>query len=398
MSAFLESVPPPLLANGTAPAPRSIDTAPADDRFGLRLPSGVRELALTIIAAVLVLAALRLASDFLIPLVVTILTAYALNTPVRLLQRLRIPRAAAALIVMLALVGGVSAAGYRFSDQAASAITHLPEATVKLRHALRSLQAGTSGPMQALQRAAAELDEVATDATGSTTVRGASRVQVVQPAAANLRKSLWLGSMSLLGFSGQLVLLVLLAYFMLASGDLFKQKLVRLSGSNLATRRKTSLVIDDINHAVSRFLLIMTVSGAFVAIAAAAAFSTIGLKQAVVWGIVGGLLNTVPYFGAATALCILFVVALLQFGTLQMALLVASLYLVCTATEGLLLKPWLIGRGARMNNVAVFLSLLFWGWLWGPWGMLLAFPVMMVIKVVADHIEKLRPLGELLGE
>jgi predicted PurR-regulated permease PerM len=81
-----------------------------------------------------------------------------------------------------------------------------------------------------------------------------------------------------------------------------------------------------------------------------------------------------------------------------MAILTAGLYLLCTATEGLVLKPWLIGRGARMNNVAVFFSLLFWGWLWGPWGMLLAFPVMMVIKVVADHVEKLRPLGELLGE
>lgn len=397
MSAFLESATPPSLVSASpTPAPHAFDPAP-DDRFSLRLPTGLRGVTQGIIAAVLVLAALRLASDFLIPLVVTVLAAYALDPPVRMLQRLHLPRAVAALIVMLTVVSAFSVAGYRFSDEAGSAIKHLPEATAKLRHELRSLRAGTSGPMDALQRAAAELDAAANEATGTTAVRGADRVQVVEPAL-SLRQSLWHGSVSLLGFSGELLLLLLLAYFMLASGDLFKQKLLRLAGPSPLTRRKTAIVIDGINRAISKFLLIMIVSGAFVTLGALLAFTSIGLKQAVVWALLGGLLNTIPYFGAAAAMGIFFIVALLQFGTIEMAILTAGLYLLCTATEGLVLKPWLIGRGARMNNVAVFFSLLFWGWLWGPWGMLLAFPVMMVIKVVADHVEKLRPLGELLGE
>jgi predicted PurR-regulated permease PerM len=399
MSAFLESATPPsLAATPRAPAPASYTLAPVpEDRFALRLPSGVRGLTQGIIAVVLVLAALRLASDFLIPLVVTVLAAYALNPPVRLLQHLRLPRAVAALVVMLAVVTGFSLAGYRLSDEAASALTHLPAATAKLSRQLRSMGTGTSGPMAALQHAVAELDDAANEATGATAVHGASRVQVVQPAV-SLRHSLWTGSISLVGFSGELLLLVLLAYFMLASGDLFKQKLVRLAGPNAITRRKMTVVIDGINRAISKFLLIMIISGAFVILGALLAFTSIGLKQAAVWAIVGGLLNTIPYFGAAAAMGIFFIVALLQFGTLKMAILTAALYLLCTATEGLALKPWLIGRGARMNNVAIFFSLLFWGWLWGPWGMLLAFPVMMVVKVVADHVEKLRPLGELLGE
>jgi predicted PurR-regulated permease PerM len=398
-SAFLESAKPPTLA-ATTPTPatmsRPLGSVP-DDRFALRLPSGVRGLAQGLIAAVLMLAALRLASDFLIPLVVTVLTAYALNPPVRLLQHLRLPRAIAALMVMLAVVSAFSLAGYRLSDEAASAVRHLPAATAKLSEKLRSIQAGTSGPMAALQHAVAELDEAAYEATGATAVHGASRVQVVQPPV-SLRHSLWTGSISLVGFSGELLLFMLLGYFMLASGDLFKQKLLRLAGPSLVTRRKMTAVIDGINHAISKFLLIMIVSGLFVTFAALLAFTSIGLKQAAVWAIVGGLLNTIPYFGAAAAMGIFFIVALLQFGTLKMAIFTAALYLLCTATEGLAVKPWLIGRGARMNNVAVFLSLLFWGWLWGPWGMLLAFPVMMVVKVVADHVEKLRPLGELLGE
>lgn len=395
MSAFLESVPP-LVSSGTAPAAVPAEAA-SDERAGFRLPSGVRGLTQGIIAVVLVLAALRLASDFLIPLVITILLAYALDPPVRLLQRLRLPRAVAALAVILTLVAGFSVAGYRFSGQAASAINHLPEATTKLRRELRSLQAGRSGPMHAIERAATELDEAAGEVTGAATT-GARSVQLVQSPAASVRKSIWLGSMSLVGFSGEVLLLVLLVYFILASGDLFKQKLLRLAGPSVPARRKTALVIDDINRTISRFLLIMAVSGAFVILSATTVFSAVGLKQPVAWGVIGGLLNTIPYFGAASAIGLFFIVALLQFGTLQMAFITAGLFLLCTVTEGLFLKPWLIGRGARMNNVAVFFSLLFWGWLWGAWGMLLAFPVMMVVKVVADHVEKLRPLGELLGE
>jgi predicted PurR-regulated permease PerM len=95
---------------------------------------------------------------------------------------------------------------------------------------------------------------------------------------------------------------------------------------------------------------------------------------------------------------VFFIVAFLQFDSLETAALVAGAFIVITGLEGMWLKPWLMGRTARMNNVAVFVGLLFWGWLWGPWGMLLAYPIMMVIKTVADHVERMHPVAELLSE
>ena len=112
----------------------------------------------------------------------------------------------------------------------------------------------------------------------------------------------------------------------------------------------------------------------------------------------GGVLNTIPYFGSAVAVGIFFLAGLLQFNQIDMALLTGGVFLLITTLESICVTPWLLGRTARMNNVAVFGGLLFWGWLWGPWGLLLAFPIMMVIKTVSDRVEVLRPLGELLGE
>ena len=91
-------------------------------------------------------------------------------------------------------------------------------------------------------------------------------------------------------------------------------------------------------------------------------------------------------------------IAFLQFGTINMALLVAGVSLVITSLEGFLLTPWLASRAARMNAVAIFVGLLFWGWVWNVWGMLLAVPMLMVIKAVCDHVEDLNGVGELLGE
>jgi len=88
----------------------------------------------------------------------------------------------------------------------------------------------------------------------------------------------------------------------------------------------------------------------------------------------------------------------LQFGSLGQAVPPPALFVVISSLEGMLLKPCLMGRVGRMNNVAVFVGLLFWGWLWGMWGLLLAFPLMMVLKTVADRVEGFRPIGELLGE
>jgi predicted PurR-regulated permease PerM len=157
-------------------------------------------------------------------------------------------------------------------------------------------------------------------------------------------------------------------------------------------------VIDEIHLSLERFIVVVVATNGVVAGAAWAAFWWLGLNNSAMWGVFGGALNTIPYVGSALSTGVFFIVAFLQFDSLETAALVAGAFIVITGLEGMWLKPWLMGRTARMNNVAVFVGLLFWGWLWGPWGMLLAYPIMMVIKTVADHVERMHPVAELLSE
>jgi len=124
----------------------------------------------------------------------------------------------------------------------------------------------------------------------------------------------------------------------------------------------------------------------------------LGLEQAALWGLVAGILNSIPYYGPVLVTAGLSIVGFLQFGTIGMTAAVAGVSLLITTVEGSLLTPALMGRAASMNRVAIFAGLLFWSWVWGIWGMLLAVPMMMVIKVVCDHVDSLQPVGHLLGE
>jgi predicted PurR-regulated permease PerM len=139
-------------------------------------------------------------------------------------------------------------------------------------------------------------------------------------------------------------------------------------------------------------------SSSVVAITTWLAFRALGMQQAGMWGVVAGVFNSIPYFGPVLVSGGTAVVAFLQFGALDMTLLVSGVALAITSLEGFLLTPWLTSRAARMNAVAIFVGLLFWGWVWNVWGMLLAVPMMMVIKAVCDHVEDLNAFGELLGE
>jgi predicted PurR-regulated permease PerM len=124
----------------------------------------------------------------------------------------------------------------------------------------------------------------------------------------------------------------------------------------------------------------------------------LGVDEAALWGLLAGIFNSIPYYGPLIVSGGLSIVTFLQFGTVSMTLLVAGVSMLITSAEGWLLTPMLMGRVAAMNRVAVFVGLLFWSWVWGVWGMLLAVPMMMSIKVICDHIDDLKPVGRFLGE
>jgi predicted PurR-regulated permease PerM len=210
----------------------------------------------------------------------------------------------------------------------------------------------------------------------------------------------WLlyGSLGAAAAAGQLVLILFLVYFLLASGDLYRRKLVKLAGPSLAQKKIPLQILTEIDRQISAFLLVQLFTSTVVALASWLAFRALGLQQAAVWGILAGVFNSIPYFGPVIVSGSTAAVAALQFGNVHMTLLVSGVALAITALEGFLLTPWLTSRTARMNAVAIFVGLLFWGWVWNVWGTLLAVPMLVVIKAVCDHVEDFKPVSELLGE
>jgi predicted PurR-regulated permease PerM len=209
---------------------------------------------------------------------------------------------------------------------------------------------------------------------------------------------LWGGGMGIVGFLGQLVMIFFLAYFLLSSGDLYKRKLVRIAGPTLSRRRVTVKILDDISEQVARFLVTQIATSAVVGALTAIALWWLGLDSWLFWGIIAGILNSIPYFGPVIVTAALAVVAFLQFGTISRTLAVTGTAFAITSLEGFLITPALMGKAARMNPAAVFVGLLFWGWIWGMWGVVLAVPMMMLIKSVCDHVEDFSAVGELLGD
>jgi predicted PurR-regulated permease PerM len=349
------------------------------------------------IATILVVAALRAASGFLVPLVFGIVLALTFAPIVRRLQRL-MPRWIASALVVVTVVGGLGGFAYSMSDEASLAVSSLPDATRELRQTLRRLVQGGEGTLSQLQKAAKELQRTATENTDRpTTPSGVTPVQVVEPPV-DFNNFVWLGSQSVMTFLATLALIAFLVYFLLASGDLFKLKLVRLSGERLSQRRITVQVIDQIAERVGKAMIHLVIAGILVGVCTWAILWWFGVEYAVLWGVAAGLLNCIPYLGPAVVAGGLFLASLLQFGDMATAALVAGGSLIITTVEGSLFTPIVFGRSVALNPVAVFVSFMFWGWLWGIPGMFLALPLLTIMKTVAESVEDLAPVAELLSD
>jgi predicted PurR-regulated permease PerM len=199
-------------------------------------------------------------------------------------------------------------------------------------------------------------------------------------------------------FTGSAVLVLVFTLFLLVSAERLERIVIEVAGPTLSQRRVTVQIIDEISRKAQHFLLVQLLSGAIVAVLTALVLWRLGLQNAAIWGLVAGVFNTLPYFGPLFTTIGLAGVALVQFGTASMVAWVAGSALVITSIEGYFLTPVLQGRSAQMNQVAVFVGILFWSWIWGPVGLLLAVPMTMIVKVVCDHVEGFQGFGRLMGE
>ncbi len=389
---------PEQAAEAAALADARKEVAAERERIMLEMPVDVRSASLVVLAVLATVFALRWAAEVFIPLMLSLLAVYALSPVVNRLVRWHIPRAIAAAVVLLAIGGATGSTGYLLADSAGQLVDSLPVAAQKLRQAVRARGPARAGTLDTVQQAAAQLEQAAEENSAKVASRkGVARVIVEKPSF-NVRDYLWSGTVGLLGAAGQLALVAFLTFFALASGDIFRRKLVKITGPSLQKKKITVHVLDDVTGHIQRYLLVQIFTSAVVGVATGLAFWALGLENAAVWGIIAAVTNLIPYLGSIVVMAASALVAFLQFNSIEMALLVGGASLLIHTLVGNVLTPWLTSRSSSMNPVAVFVGVIFWGWLWGVWGLLLGIPIMMVVKAVCDRIEDLQPLGELLGD
>jgi len=356
----------------------------------------LRTTVLVVIALVVVLAAIRIAESFFIPLVISVFLTYALSPLVARLEAWRVPRTLGAALVMFAFVALCGAAVYRAGSDAVDLLELLPQAVEKVRVSFTQWQRDGATPLQHVQETAAELEKLAVAAQPPS----ASRAPKLAPPAAptlDIRSLVVVGTGSAIIAAGQIVSVLFLTFFLLAAGHLFRHKLMQVVGPSFERRKITLRILDDMHQVNQHYFAVVLVVNLAVGLATGIAMYAIGVDRALVWGVAGAILHTIPYLGAAALAAAAGLAAYVQLGSAISALEAIGLVLAIAGALGVGLQTWLMGRAGRMNTPAVFVSLLFWGMLWGLWGLLLAVPIMVAVNTACDHIESLHHWGALLG-
>ena len=335
-------------------------------------------------------------AEFFVPLFVAVIISYALSPLVEQLTRVVRYRVVAAAIVVLSIVGLLALAAWSWSDDAEAIWLKVPAAAKSVSRTVQDIVRKPAGPITEVKKAAADIESAAK--TGKP-AQANPPPQRNAPAASQISiwQLLWTGWKGAVLVATELTVVLFLVFFMLASGSLFKKKLVLLSGERLAQRKFTVQVIDEIDHQIRRYLWVMLIANTLVGLGTWGVFRFAGLEYAGLWGLVAAILHTIPYFGPALIAIGSFVVALVQFGDWRAALAVAGSSVLVAAVVGQLFATWLASRETRMNTTAAFIGLLFFGWIWGFWGLLLGIPILAIVKTICDHNEDWKPIAELLG-
>jgi predicted PurR-regulated permease PerM len=365
------------------------ESAAQAQRVLLHMPVDVRSLSLAVLAVLASLFALHWARSVIVPILLGAMFSYALAPAVDRLQHWRLPRPIGAALVTLAVVTGLGWAVYSLADDADALIATLPDVAQKARRALQERRVSKPSTIDKVQQAATEIEKVAS--AGKPPAAPPPTVRL------NVADYLWTGTLGLIAFLGQATIVFFITLFLLASGDTFRRKMVKLAGPRLSQKKITVQALDEISAHIQRFLFVQLATSAIVGVATGVAFHLIGLNHAAVWGIAAGVTNLIPYLGAVIVGAGAAVVGFMQFGTLDMGLFVGAISFAIHAVVGNVLTPWWTGRSSRMNPFAVFVGVLAFGWLWGVWGLLLGTPILMVVKTICDRIDELNPVGEFLG-
>lgn len=345
-----------------------------------------RSVNLTILTVLAILYTLYFAREFLLPIVFAVLLSFLFSPVVRALARIRIPPPLGAGIVIIGILALIGSGTFGLSESirnwAATAPQTLAVAEAKLGKVVRPLQSAT--------KTAERVANAAATATGSAGPSKPAEVIVQGPSF----------TARVFGTTQRSVATVLevvvLLYFLLAAGDLFLQKLIKVL-PNLGEKRKAVQIARETESSISTYLLTAAAVNIGEGVVVTGVMYLWGMPDPPLWGALVALFEFIPYLGALAMVVILGIAALTTFDSVGHALLVPASYLVINLIQGNFVSPILLGHGLSLNPVALFIGLAFWFWIWGVPGAFIAVPLLATFKIFCDHIESLASVGEFLG-
>lgn len=341
--------------------------------------SGAIALATTGLFVLAVFFTLWVARAFFMPVAIALLLNFLLSPLVRLLNSFRIPSSLGAFLVMAAMTGALILGAFRLAGPAGDWVERAPQTLRRVEYRLRDLRR----PVEQVREATRAVEEATTPGGEEEET---PEVRIVSESLMSQTRGLIVAGVTTL----------FLLFFLLASGDLYLEKLVRVLPF-LSQKKKAVAIVRRTERELSRYFLTWALINLVLGAAVAGALYLTGLPNPLLWGAVAGLLNFIPYVGPVAGVSIVAVVSLATFDETGRALAAPAAYTVIQALEGYLVTPLVMGRRLTLNPVALFLWLIFWTWIWGIPGTLLAVPLLAVVKTVCDNVEVLWPVGEFLG-
>jgi predicted PurR-regulated permease PerM len=349
------------------------------ERKELPLPTDVKSMVLIGILTLMMLNALYLTGEIFIPIIIAFLLKMVLEPAMEMLVACHLPRFLSAFLIVSVLLGGFTGLAIILSGPAASWISKAPESFTRLQTRLASLTAVARD----FQKASHDVEQIGEDSTSPA-------VAVKGPP---LSTFLFSGTRAL---SAGLVTVVVLLYFLLVSGNSFLRRMVEILPT-LQNKKQVVDITNEIQRTVATYLGTVTVMNLLVGLLTGLAAYFCGLSDPILWGSVAFLLNYIPIIGPLAGVAILGLASLLTFDTIWQALLPAGIYLGIHVVEGEVVTPTLLARRLTLNPVAVIIALVFWYWMWGVAGALLAVPMLATFKIICDRIERLMAIGHFLG-
>lgn len=381
----------PGLAHPDEGAHEGSDDGDAAREPGIELPSGVvldvRSIMLTGLLVIAAVAALYFAKPVVMPVVLAALLSFLLAPIVSLLGRFRIPPALAAAIVLAAVIAVVAGGISQLITPVTEWMEALPAQLEKIEGELRNFRR----PIESVERATAQVEGMAVPDSPAPAAEEPVQVEVRGESITDIILT------ELRGVAVLLILIITLLYFLLASGDRFLQKLVKVQDS--LSRKKLAVdIVRQIKSDVSTYLLAITLINGGLGVATGLAMYFLGMPNPLLWGVMAAVFNYIPYLGAVVGAAVIGLAAAAQFDSLGEILLVPAVFLTLTTLEGYIVTPLVLGARLTLSPVVIFIGLLFWGWLWGVPGALIAVPMLVTMKIICDRVETLQPVGEFLGQ